>query len=259
MGGFTVIGVDKSAATAGLASQQMVDLINAFPSALPNLQGGLNLRLGVPAFLFFDSVDLGLRTASFAGEMEPQKGFLIGTQQQDWGVDLRGNVFEAGFASPITLTLGIGFDSYRGKLWMKNPNLQLNDTSVSGYTATGTIDNELDVDMDSNSYKLSSVVSRKFLFFNPYFGLAFQVNSGTTQAKGFQSGTVTITGPGSPSTSSSSATVEGSTSAPVSGMDIRFGGGFELDFVFAYLALGGEYGAISGAYGGNIQIGGKFR
>jgi hypothetical protein len=103
------------------------------------------------------------------------------------------------------------------------------------------------------------VVSRKLLFFNPYLGVGAQINNGTAKSRGYQTGTVTMTGPGSPSSASSSATIEDSATAPIGGLDMRIGGGFELSFPFFYISFNGEYGAISKGAGGTLQLGTQFR
>ena len=256
MGGATFTQMDKKSALTGLASPGLVSFVNGMPELIPMGQGGFNLHYGLPSFLTFESFDIGLRTMVFNGEVEPGKNLLIGTELRDYGLDASGNVFEEGLA-PLTLRLGLSVDSMKGKVWIKMPNTVLNDSStVPGYTATGTVSNEFDMEMNNLSYQLKAIASRKFIFFRPYLGVAAQVNSGSADSRGFQSGLMTMTGGGS---YSSAKEIEGKASAPVNALDLRFGGGFELDFKVAYLSLNGEYGAVSGGSGVNLQVGGKFR
>ena len=176
------------------------------------------------------------------------------------GLDFRGNIHEQGPLSPVTLTLGLSLDSFKGELHQKSVASASSTSFISGYDGTGVITSGFDETMDDKALSLRVIVSRKFKFFRPYGGIAAQVNSGNSEMKQYSKGTLTMTNTSfSADTATTSEPVEGGAKTPIGALEFRVGAGAELDFKYAYLQLNAEYGTVSEGFGGNIQLGGKFR
>ncbi len=255
MGGLTAMPIDKTGALNRLDPNKAAQLrqqIEGFPAVLPIPQAGLDAHLGLPSFLFFQSMDLGLRLSGFNQASGPFSAELGGM-----GLDLRGNLFEAGLVWPLTLALGLSVDNFQGKVAISQ-RMTMSDTStVPGYTASGDVTQLAEFTMNNTAYALKAVASRKFFFVTPYAGLSAQVNSGGAESRFAQTGTVTVSS--SPvDTYTSSETVEVKVGAPVDALDIRLGAGLEISLGFFYLTLGGEYGAVSGGSGGHLRSGFQF-
>lgn len=244
--------VDKSGAKAA-ASQNGTDIsasIDSLPASLPIPLGQVNAHLGLPKVLFFESNDIGLRLLGLNVDNADVSVALSGL-----GVELRGNVFEAGLVSPVTFTLGLGFDSLKTSLHSASKAAAYS-TTFGGSNLSGNTQALFDVESQVTSATLKAVVSRKFVFITPYAGLALNVVSGDTEVRFAQKGILTVTGSGP--TAYTADTIEGKSSKPVPALEARLGGGLEMSFFFFYLALGGEYGLVSGGSAAHGQVGLQF-
>ncbi len=249
-GGGAVTPIDKSGANSGVSDASVKELINALPAVVPSILGGLNAKVGVPAFLFFEHADVGLRYGGLG--LSDSKNSINYT---DIGFDFRGNVLEAGLMTPITLTLGLSADYFKGDFKVSTGKVTVSDSSsVPGYSITGTLDGEMGIEMQNVGVALKAVVSRSFLFFTPYFGLGAQINTGSAMPYFKESGQATATGG-----SATAINWKSQVSTPVQAMDVRLGAGFELNPAVFFISANAEYGIVSGGIGGSAQIGVNFR
>lgn len=251
--GASVTPIDRGGlkAAAKANGTDLDELAKGLPDQLPLALGSLNAHVGLPKLAFFESMDLGLRLSGLNVAQDTASVNLSG-----FGVELRGNVFEAGLVSPVTLTLGLGFEQLKTEVRFTQASQSLSGTfegaSYSGNTRfVGQLDSQI------QQMRLKASVSRKLLFFTPYAGLALDMNSGDTSFRWAQEGTLTFTGLGGGA--ATAGTVEGRATKPAPGLDTRLAAGFELSFLALYLAVGGEYGALSQGAGGHVQLGLQFR
>ena len=134
--------IDKSGVKAA-AKQGGADL-TAFaaglPDSLPIPMASINAHVGLPGFLIFDSTDIGLR---FAGLTVANADTNV--KINSGGLEFRGNVFEEGLVSPVTLTLGLGIDQLKTEIHSLGQAQSLSNT-YGGYTRTGTVQYGFDLD-----------------------------------------------------------------------------------------------------------------
>lgn len=225
---------------------------DGLPDQLPLPLALLNAHIGLPKFLIFEKVDLGLR----GGDLDLRGGEL-NAKISALGAELRGNVFDAGLLSPVTLTLGLGWDRLNTQLHFSKDQGAYS-ANYNGSTISGDTRSVADLDSQLDQWSLKATVSRKFLFFTPYAGAAFNLISGENKFRSAQEGTLTFSN-GLDSDAQLTQAIEGVATELAPSMDLRLGAGFELSFFAFYLGVGGEYGVVSGGAGGNIQMGLSFR
>lgn len=246
--------IDKSGAKASAAQNgaDITETINGLPASLPIPLTQVTGHFGLPKLLFFESNDLGLRLLALNAANED-----VNVKLNGFGVEFRGNLFEAGLVSPATLTLSLGLDTLSTEI-RSTTKAAAYSTSYAGADFAGNTQYLFNVDSQVSVATLKAVVSRKFLFITPYAGAALNVVSGDTTVSMAQKGVLTVTGlPGGPA--STSTLIEGKGMKPAPAVEARLGGGLELSFFFLYLSLGGEYGVVSGGAAGYGQLGVQFR
>jgi hypothetical protein len=246
------VSIDKSALQDS-ASQGDTDL-SAYAGSLPDTIGvpllGGTLHLGLPGFLVFKSTDLGIRVAGLSADSSQAHVRLL-----DTGIEVRGNVFEAGLDSPLTLTLGLSVDHL--KTQVNGMGSQESFSSSDGtYTRSGSAQYGSDLDSDLIATGLKATISRKLLFVTPYIGGALQAYNGNAIVRSYTSGTITATGPGG--TDTEDLDVQGISNQPAPAMDARIFGGMQFDIAIFTLGLGVDYGFASKVAGANAQAGLSF-
>jgi hypothetical protein len=223
-------------------------LADALPASLLVPLGTLNARIGLPKVLFFEALDLGIKVnaLNFAADS-------VTVGMSGMGLELRGNVFEAGLVSPVTLTLGLGHERLSTDLRFTQAPVAING-DFDGVSYAGNVKSTSHMESQIDLTTLKASVSRKFLFFTPYAGAALNLLSGEASFRSAQEGSLTFGG-----SHTITEPIEGKASKPAPGMDVRLGAGFELSFFFLYFAFGGEYGVVSQGMGGHGQVGLQFR
>lgn len=252
--GVSTTKIDKSGVKSAALSNgtDLSGLAAGLPDALPLPLATFNAHVGLPKVLFFETLDLGVKVNTFNVSSEELKVDFSGG-----GAELRGNIFEAGLVSPVTLTLGLGFEQLRTELrFAKKSEPASGSFGAASYS--GTSKYLMDLDSTLNVATVKASVSRKLLFVTPYVGGAINVISGETNFRTAHEGSLTFTGAGGPN-ATISGVIEGKASKPAPALDARLAAGLELHLFFLYLAFGGEYGVISGGSGAHGQIGLQFR
>lgn len=252
--GASTTGIDKAALKAAAQSNgtSLSGLAAGLPDSLPIPLGSLNAHIGLPKFFFFEAVDLGVRLSSLDVSSSDTSIKLAGS-----AFELRGNIFEAGLVSPVTLTLGLGFEQLRTEFRVKKA---LAATSGSYGAASYSGESRYKVDLDStiNLSTFKASISRKFFFITPYAGLALNMLSGDSTLRSAHEGTLTFDNAGG-APYVLSGTIEGKSVKAAPGFDAKVAAGLELSLFALYLGFGGEYGILSQGVGGHGQIGLQFR